>query len=191
MLDDLPLSYVEAAYLRDGRFACVVAILAVLHERGLVAAGQHQTVRRGEATGSPVEESERVVWSALHGSISVSGLTSLPTVDQWLTQLRRRLGGRRLIRFGVPVRSFTPARTGSGKAALAACRERYPWPLTEDLYPDPEARVGLPVALYGPHALRLLMPVFAADGGLLTRRAQGDSVNPTSGGTNAVGGYGG
>ena len=163
--------YAVVAYIRDGRFAAVAAVLAVLHARGLVVAGKACTVRRSDDVGRPPPEGfERQVWGAIHGFVSPGALTARPSVDAALNDLRRwarRLG---LVRWFVPIRGFIPARTRLGRRLIDSAWADCPWP------PTPEAddrrvedRVGMPVALHGNIALSVLMPTFARDSGLLNR----------------------
>jgi hypothetical protein len=56
--------YAVVAYVRDGRFTAVAAVLAVLHARGLVVAGRSGTVRRSETVTPSPAGFERQVWGA-------------------------------------------------------------------------------------------------------------------------------
>jgi hypothetical protein len=162
--------YAVLAYLRDGRFAAMAAVLAVLHARGLVVAGKSGTIRRSDAVGPPPEGLERQVWAAIHGFVSPGALMARPTVDAALNDLRRRARRLRLLRPFLPVRGFLPARTRLGRQLVDAAWADHPWPPSPDA-PDQtvELRVGTAVALHGNVALNLLMPQFAQASGLLDR----------------------
>src|SRR3954454_3744858 len=113
--DVSPLDYLELAYLRDGRYRCVEAALAVLHATGHVKAGQRGTIARDAATLPPPEGLERVIWRAVHGHVAPGALAARGPVDAELNALRRDLRRRGVIRPLIPVRSWLPARTHRGR----------------------------------------------------------------------------
>jgi hypothetical protein len=162
--------YAVVAYIRDGRFTAVAAVVAVLHARGLVVAGKSGTVRHSDTVTRPPEGFERQVWGSIHGFVSPGALMARPTVDAALNELRwraRRLG---LVRPLLPIRAFVPARTRLGRELLDSAWADYPWPPSPDEGELPvEQRVGMAVALHGDEALNLLMPEFARASGLLDR----------------------
>jgi hypothetical protein len=162
--------YAVVAYVRDGRFTAVAAVLAVLHARGLVVAGRSGTVRRSETVTPSPAGFERQVWGAIHGFVSPGALMARPTVDSALNDLRRRARQLGLLHFGMPVRQFLPARTRLARKMLHAAASDYPWPPTPETDDRPvEERVGMAVALHGNAALTVLLPQFARDSGLLDR----------------------
>jgi hypothetical protein len=162
--------YAVIAYLRNGRFNAVAAVLAVLHARGLVVAGKTGTIRRSDTGAAPPAGFERQVWGAIHGFVTPGALMARPAVDDALNDLRRRARRLGLLRPLLPVRGLVPARTRQGRGFVDAVATNYPWPPSPEDDDRPiEDRVGLAVALYGNAALRLLMPVFARDSGLLDR----------------------
>src|SRR3954451_16150597 len=124
--------YAVVAYIRDGRFAAVAAVLAVLHARGLVVAGKRGTVRHSDIVKPPPDGLERQVWGSIHGFVSPGALMARPTVDTALNDLRRRARRLGLLRRFVPVRVFSPARTRRGTQLVDAATRDYPWP------PSPE-----------------------------------------------------
>lgn len=104
-----------------------------------------------------------------------------PTVDAALNDLRRRARRLGLIRWLVPVRALSPARTRRGRKLIQSASLHYPWPPSPEHDPQTvEERVGLAVALYGNVALEVLMPGFARDSGLLSRAGKDglDWVDP-------------
>ena len=108
-----------------------------------------------------------------------------PTVDAALNDLRRRARRLGLVRWLLPIRAFSPARTRQGRQLVRAARLHYPWPPSpENSNPAVEERVGLAVALYGNAALEALMPRFARDSGLLSRAGKDglDWVDPQAAG---------
>ena len=162
--------YAVLAYIRDGRFSAVTAVLAVLHARGSVVAGKVGTVRRSDTEAAPPEGFERDVWTAIHGFVSPGALMARPTVDASLNDLRRRARQLGLLRAFLPVRGFLPARTALGRRMVDAATEACCWPPSPDANEIPvEEWVGMAVALYGNEALKVLMPTFARDSGLLDR----------------------
>src|SRR4051812_24515389 len=104
------ISYPQVAYLRDGRFAAVVATLAVLHQRGLVDAGRAGTVCRTDEVSPPTDVIEHAVWAALHGSVSPAGLVERPQVRVAFAAMRRDLVRAKMLRRWLPARSWLPAR---------------------------------------------------------------------------------
>ncbi|MDQ1699431.1 MAG: hypothetical protein QOG34_1294 [Frankiaceae bacterium] len=182
--------YAMVAYVHDGRFTAVAAVLAVLHARGLVVAGKSGTVRHSDSVTPPPEGFERQVWRSIHGFVSPGALMARPAVDAALNDLRRRARRLGLLRPLVPVRGFFPARTRLGRKLVAGALADYPWPLSPEHGEQPvELGVGMAVALHGDVALNALMPEFARDSGLLTREGAGglDWADPEAPGPPAVG----
>jgi hypothetical protein len=113
---------------------------------------------------------ERVVWGAIHGFVSPGALMARPSVDLALNDLRRRCRRIGLVRPLLPVRAHVPARTRAGREFISNARQNCPWPPSPEHGAQPsQTRIGMPVAIYGSEALRLLVPEFARDSGLLTR----------------------
>jgi len=176
-------AYVTVAYLRDGRFRCIASVLAVLHVTGNVVAGRRGAVRRSDLTTAPADGWERVIWKSLHGQVAPRTLAARRPVDEAFGDLRRELQGRRLIRPFMPARGWLPVRTHQGDRLLAEAMARSPWPPMA-WSPDrsPRDAVGLPIALYGAAALRVLLPAFASAGGLLDKSSADAGLfeeNPT------------
>lgn len=177
--------YAVVGCVRDGRFAAVAAVLDVLHERGLVVAGSTGTAHRSDAVTPPPHSFERQVWSSIHGSVPPGALMARPTVDAALNDLRRRARRLGLIRWLLPVRTLSPARTRRGRQLIQSAASHYPWPPSpEHAAQSIEERIGLAVALYGNLALEALMPRFARDSGLLSRAGKDglDWVDPKAAG---------
>jgi hypothetical protein len=169
MQTDIP-DYAIVAYVRGGRFACVAAVLAVLHVRGFIDAGRNESVQRRETVSAPPDGLERIVWSAVHGSVTPGALASRPRIDRELNRLRQSCRTLGLIRPFIPVRSGLPARSVAGRRLVAEATRDCRWPPSpEDELRPVEDRVGLPVALYGRYALVELVPTFASAAGLLSR----------------------
>jgi len=182
--------YCVVGYVRDGRFAALAAVLAVLHMNGLVVSGRSGTLRRDESVNTaPTNDVERTVWLAIHGFVSPGALTTRPSLDSLFTELRRRCHRLGLVHALLPVRTFTPSRTPAGRELLDSALRDCPWPPSPEGPADLETRVGMPVALYGTAALKVLMPHFAKDSGLLSRETE-DGIDLWSPpGSNSVGPY--
>ncbi|ROT34066.1 TIGR04222 domain-containing membrane protein [Micromonospora sp. HM5-17] len=76
-------------------------------------------------------------------------------------QLSRGTAVLVVLAFAAVANLFLPRQTAAGARLLRDARRRYPFPT------GPEAEPGMAVALYGAPALRILMPRFAQDSGLL------------------------
>ena len=165
-----PPEYLVVAFLRDGRFRCIAAALAVLHANGHVVAGRRGTVRRSDGVAGPPDGLERVVWLALQEHVAPGALAARGPVDAALSDLRRQLRRRHLIHPLIPVRAWLPARTRDADKLLADAAARCPWPVAKAA-PGTASHdaIGMPVALYGSDALRELLPAFATASGLLER----------------------
>jgi hypothetical protein len=169
-MSDDDYDYAAVAYIRDGRLAVMASVLSVLHDDGSVQAGRAGSVRRAETGAAPHESLERTVWTAIHGFVSPGALMARPSVDRALNDLRRRCRRLGLIRPLLPARVHVPARTQAGRDLISAARRSCPWPPSPEHGALPsQARIGMPVAIYGSEALQLLVPEFARDSGLLSR----------------------
>jgi len=176
MADTEVPEYLVLAYLRDGRYRCVEAALAVLHSSGDVDVARPGTVRRTEPGRAPRAGLERIIWQAIQDRVAPGAIAARGPVDRALNDLRRQLRRQRLIHRFVPAREWLPTRTRRADAMLADAERRCPSPTSLGGEDDARVAVGLPVALYGPHALRELMPRFAQDSGLLERASSDTSI---------------
>ena len=171
--------YLVLAYLRDGRYRCVEAALAVLHATGHIKAGRRGTVARADATTPPPEGVEHVIWQGVHGHVAPGALVATGPVDAGLSALRRELRRQGLIRASIPVRSWLPSRTRKGRQALRRGAHACPAVPTDPVdlpVSDPRTSVGMPVALYGSAALANLLPRFADDSGLLIKSSSDSTL---------------
>jgi hypothetical protein len=176
--------YLVVAYLRDGRFRCVEAALAVLHAAGDVEIARPGTVRRTEPGRAPRAGLERVIWQAIQDRVAPGALAARGPVDRALNNLRRRMIAAGLLHRFVPAREWLPARTRKADKLLADAERRCPSPTALSDDSDVRAAIGMPVALYGALALRELMPRFAQASGLLTHASSDTSIieeNPRGG----------
>jgi len=106
--------YVAVAYVAQGRFAAMAAVLAVLHVEGSVVAARSGTVRRSENVTAPTDEFERYVWRAVHGFVSPGALMARPSIDAAFNDLRRRCRRLGLIRPLLPVGLCRPSPATAG-----------------------------------------------------------------------------
>ncbi|HTW19234.1 MAG TPA: hypothetical protein VME70_03360 [Mycobacteriales bacterium] len=185
--------YLFLAFLRDGRFRCVAAALAVLHASGHLDAGGQGTVRRPEdAATAPPDGLERVIWQAVHGHVAPGALAARGPVDTALTTVRHQLVHDGALRRLVPTRSWLPARTHRGRKRITLAMQACPWPLVPpEQGTRVEDRIGLPVALYGNYALRELLPAFARESGLLDRSSSDTGPGETYSAPDRSSGYSG
>jgi hypothetical protein len=186
---NVQLNYEDAAFLVGGRWRAVVAALAALHVRGLVDASAHGEVAKTQkVTGIPAGGLEYAAWSTLAGSVSPSGLAARLRLDVALTELRRSLRLRRLLRPLIPVTPWSPARSMRATRLLGQARSLHPLPVISGPAPDPEG-VGWVVALHGEDGLLAVVPRFATGGGLLTRWASDDMTHADAGAVGPSGRY--
>jgi hypothetical protein len=140
--------------------------------------------RTEKMTDVPTTGIEHIVWAALHGSVSPSGLAARAQVDRALTKLRRELQRARLLRRLLPVVWFVPARTRKGRRFLAAAERTYPWlDAASGTGAVVDESLGWRIALYGDAALLALLPTFARSAGLLDRSASADMTTSDAAGT--------
>ncbi|GAA1945918.1 TIGR04222 domain-containing membrane protein [Amycolatopsis minnesotensis] len=205
------------AYLRRGARATVVTALAELHLRRAVVAARQGTVRRDGSLPRGADPAERIVFGALHGSMSPRSLVQRPPVRRMLAGLRGDLVSsgallpawrwvvlRLLLLAAIALAAL---RLGQGgpvpPLACAIAVAVVLWLVPRRTFagrrtlralrarhPPGGRDVGMLVALYGKPALLASMPRFAEQGGLLGGGASDDSPGGGSGGQNfAAGGH--
>ncbi|SCL13523.1 TIGR04222 domain-containing protein [Micromonospora rhizosphaerae] len=91
------LAATEIAWLRGGNWGAVMAGLAMLHTRGVLAPGAGR-IRRTGSLPQDAEPLERALYAALYGSIGPRELAGQKRVQRALRDVRRSLVERGLVR---------------------------------------------------------------------------------------------
>ncbi|MET7833724.1 TIGR04222 domain-containing membrane protein [Micromonospora sediminicola] len=91
------LAATEIGWLRGGNWGAVIAGLAMLHTRGVLATGVGR-IRRTGSLPQDVEPLERALYAALYGSIGPGELARQKRVQRALRDVRQSLAERGLVR---------------------------------------------------------------------------------------------
>ncbi|MFE3068121.1 TIGR04222 domain-containing membrane protein [Streptomyces sp. NPDC059247] len=137
----------------------------------------------GELRGAGLLRPRTRLWAArvLLGGVPVTVLAGAYATGRSGTTAVGALAAGTLPVLAAVVLLRLPSATPAARRLLSALRERYPLPAHRREVTDGKL-VQLYVALYGDPALRLFLPRFSRDGGLLDRPREVDGFRPPGGG---------